>query len=96
MSANNQTLIQEYNGKWYVFANLQAESWVHYDEKTKTFDESRTNELHLGSAAAVCDSFQEAYDRAEKLDEDDYMGGTEYGIQVGHLCKDGAPLNIIP
>lgn len=96
MSANNQTLVQEYEGKWYVFSNLQAESWVHYDEKTNTFDDSRINELHLSEAAVVCDSLQEAYEKADEYDYDEDIGGTEYGIQVGHLCKDGALLKVIP
>jgi hypothetical protein len=27
MSANNQTLVRKYKGKWYVFLNIMAESW---------------------------------------------------------------------
>ena len=92
MSANNQTLIVEHGGRFYVFENVMAESWAHYDEETDTFDESRMNELPLTEASAVFDTRNEAFAKALELDEYE----TEYGVQSETLCKDGSPVNIIP
>jgi hypothetical protein len=93
MSANNQVLVKEYKGKWYVFGNLMAESWVHYDEKTEKFDDSRVNELKLSDAEGVFNSRDEAYEFALKVDRDDFP--TEYGVQFNRLCKDDSEVKII-
>ena len=93
MSANNMTLIKKFKGKFYVFENIVAESWTHYDEKTDTFDDSRRNELSLKEAEGVFPSFEEAYIFARELDNDN---GSEYGVQVNVLVKDGAEVKIIP
>ena len=93
MSANNQVLVKEYKGKWYVFGNLMAESWVHYDEKTEKFDDSRINELKLSEADGVFNSRDEAYEFASKVDRGDFP--TEYGVQFNRLCKDDAEVKII-
>lgn len=77
-----------------MYENIQAESWVHYDEKTQTFDESRVNELRVGAGKAF-DSRKDAINYAVKLEDADDMGGTEYGIH-DLLFKDGAPVKIIP
>ena len=61
MSANNQTLIKEYKGKWYVFPDVMAESWC--DEKGE-----HTNELHIKKCKYVYDSRDEAYENAKILD----------------------------
>lgn len=90
MSANNQTLIQKYRGKYYVLPDIQAESWISYDEKKGTFNEKRINELSLGPARGY-KIFHEAYKAAERV-ERNYP--TEYGIQVNRLCKDGAKVRI--
>lgn len=89
ISANNQTLIQEYKGKYYVFTNICAESWCN------EFGEHE-NELSLKEAVGEFDNFEEAYKFARQRDtDDDYMGGTEYGVQVNELCKDGGQVKII-
>ena len=96
MSANNQTLIQEYKGKWYVFANIQAESWCEIDENNKVI-EGRDNELRLKTADAVCETKEEAMRVAFKLDEGQGQFGdsTEYGVHINELCKDGSQVKII-
>lgn len=81
MSANNQTLVQQHKDKYYVFGNIQAESW---DDE---------NELSLQEADGVFDSFEKAFKFATKLDTNHW---TEYGVQVNHLCKDGAEIKLIP
>ena len=90
MSANNQTLIRKYKDKFYVFTNIMAESWS--DENNE-----HENELELKSAAAVCDSRDEAYEKALELDAKigEYEEGTEYGVQFNRLCKDDANVKII-
>ena len=95
MSANNQTLIKKHKGKWYVFTNIQAESWCAVDENDN-FIEGRDNELSLQSAAAVCNTRDEAFDKAVELDRDDELGETEYGVQFRRLCKDDSEVRIIP
>ena len=93
MSANNQTLVKEYKGKWYVFGNIMAESWVHYDHETQKFDDSRVNELELSEADGVFNSRDEAYEFALKVNDDNFP--TEYGVQFNRLCKDDAEVKII-
>jgi len=90
MSANNQTLIKEYKGKWYVFPNLMAESWDY-------FDNSGVNALPLKNAAGVYNSRDEAYQSALELDAKcgEFGEGTEYGVQFNRLCKDNAEVKII-
>ena len=96
MSANNQTLIKEYKGKWYVFTDIQAESWCEVDGKDKII-EGRENELHLNQAKTVCDSRDEAYEKALEIDskQGQWEEGTEYGVQFNRLCKDDGELKII-
>lgn len=85
MSANNQTLIKENEGKWYVFWNVQAESWC--DEEMKHF-----NELTLDEARGSYDTRDKALSAALELEEGD---ATEYGVQFDVLCKDGHSVNIV-
>ena len=59
MSANNQTLVKEYKGKFYIFSNIMAESWVHTNDDD-IIDETRINELPLSSNAGVFDNRDEA------------------------------------
>ena len=84
MSANNQTLIKEYKGKWYVFTNVMAESW------------SKKNKLSIKKTMAVCDTLDEAYDKALELDAKcgQFEQGTEYGVHFWRLCKDDAEVEI--
>ena len=88
MSANNCTLIKRYKGRWYIFSNVLAESW----EDTK----GRVNELSLKEAEAVCDTLEEAYEKAKEIDakEGQFDEGTEYGVQVDRLVKDQAEVII--
>lgn len=80
MSANDQMLVGEYQGKWYVFS-VMAESW---DE---------TNVLHVGKAIKAFDTKEEALVFADKYDqEQDYP--SEYGTST-RLIKDGAEVKII-
>ena len=75
-----------------------AESWTHYDPRTKKFDDSRVNEIWLSSAAGVYDSRDEAYENAFALTKEyDAEDGieTEYGVQFNRLCKDDAEVKII-
>ena len=87
MSANNQTLIKEYNGKWYVFENVMAESWV---------GKRGNNVLHIKGASVVCNSRDGAYEKALELDakSGEWEQGTEYGVQFNRLCKDDAEVII--
>lgn len=94
MSANNQTLIKEHKGRFYVFSNIMAESWIHCNDDD-TFDDARINELELSSAVAVFDNRDDAFEKAWELDQDDDMGGTEYGVQFNRLCKDDSEVKII-
>ena len=90
MSANNQTLIQEYKDKWYVFTNLIAESFCDEHEK-------HINELHIKDAGGVYNTYEEAYEAALKLDAEcgEFEEGTEYGVQLGRLVKDGLPVKLV-
>ena len=88
MSANNQTLIVSHKGKWYVFANVVAESFG---------SKKHMNELKTSEADGIFDSFEGAYKFAQKVDK--RVGqcgeGTEYGIQIGKFIKDDAKPKII-
>ena len=87
MSANNQTLVKEYKGKWYVFSNVMAESWG---------DEEHMNELELSTADRVCDTRDEAFSEAWRIEHESEEYSTEYGVQFNRLCKDDGKVNLIP
>lgn len=94
MSANNQTLIKEHGGRWYVFTNVNAESWG-WDEAK---EEPAPNILSIKSAQGVFDTRDEAYQAALKLTaEEDARDGieTEYGVQFSRLCKDSAEVTLV-
>lgn len=89
MSANNQTLIKEQGGKFYVFENVNAESWA---DKT-----GGVVELSISGAKGVFDNRDDAFNFALEVDRaDDQLGGTEYGVQFNRLCKDDAEVKLIP
>ena len=102
MSANNQTLVKEHKGRWYVFTNVMAESWCELDENDEII-KGRDNELSLKKAVGQFgirphggyDSRDEAFEVALELDQDDEFGGTEYGVQFNRLCKDDSEVKII-
>jgi len=93
MSANNQTLIKEHKGKWYVFVNVNAESWDWNKEK----NEPGPNKLSIKEADGVYDKRIDALSAAWRLDEiwGQFREGTEYGVQEDVLFKDGAEVEII-
>ena len=94
MSANNQTLIKEHKGKYYVFTNVSAESWCETDENDQII-EGRDNEISIKEAVGPFETRDEAFVKALELDQDDDFGGTEYGIQFNRLCKDDADVVVI-
>lgn len=75
-----------------------AESWCSCDGKIEHgAPEDKINELELKSAAAVCDTRDEAYEKALELEQKESEDGieTEYGVQFRYLCKDGAEIKIV-
>ena len=84
MSANNQTLVVEHRGKWLIYPDTMAESW------------SKNNELALEEAVIV---YKKPYalELAHILDDlqGEFEEGTEYGVVVGYLKKDGSKVKII-
>lgn len=95
MSANNQTLIKEFHGKFYVFTNVMAETWCEWDEKSNQPIEGQNNRLSIKGATGVFDTRDEALTAALKLEKDDDLGGTEYGIWFDRLCKDDGEVVLI-
>ncbi len=83
MSANNQTLIKEHKGKWYIFGNVNAESWKNPDTK------SSKNALRIQEADGVYDTRDEAYKAAIEIEkvQGQFEEGTEYGVQFNRLWK---------
>lgn len=92
MSKNNQVLIKEHKGKFYVF-DIMAESWGNFDEEGKLI--SDTNMLHVDEALNYFPTREKAYKFAKKYEAADDFGGSEYGIVNEILCKDGASVEII-
>ena len=75
-----------------------AESWCSCDGVIEHGSpEDKINELSLKSADAVCDTRDEAYEKALELEQKESEDGigTEYGIQFTRLCKDDAEVKII-
>ena len=91
MSANNQTLVKEYEDKFYVFSNVNAESW--WDED-RTEDDQK-NYMTVKEAFIPFDTLEEALEFAYQIDQDSMFGGTEYGVQINTLAKDGADVSLI-
>ena len=91
MSSNNQVLVKEHKGRWYVFNNITAESWC--DEHGE-----HENELSLSEATKSFETEKEALDFAHEIDnqfDDDWgMPNSEYGVHY-KLAKDGTDVKII-
>ena len=83
MSANNQILVKEHKGKWYVFNNIMAESW------------GKVNQLNISRADGVYGSRDEAYEAAIDMNEKEEWPGIEYGVQFNRLCKDDAEVELV-
>lgn len=79
MSANNQILIKEYKGKWYVF-DVMAESWENA--------EGKVNPLSLKSAVGEYSTKAQALEYGLAISVH-----TEYGV-ADRLIKDGADVTI--
>ena len=79
MSANNQTLIREQNGKFYVFSNVNAEAW------------SKQPTLSKETAECICDSLEESVNIAVAIEESEK---TEYGIVLNRLKKDNSKVRL--
>lgn len=86
MSINNQMLIKEHKGQFYVF-DVMAESWGEFDEDGNLI--SKTNYLPVERAKAVCNTREEAHKVAHKLDSKEMLSA-EYGVIDEKLAKDGA------
>lgn len=81
MSANNQTLIKKHSdGKYYIFSNVNAESW------------DDVNILSIKRCEDSCSNFEDAYGIAEEIEKEE---PTEYGIHKETLAKDGAKVVLI-
>ena len=80
MSANNQTLVKEHNGSWYVFKNIMAESW------------DKENVIYVRHAYSTHSTREEAFQAALRIDDEDH---TEYGVQIDVLHKDDAEVKLI-
>ena len=93
MSRNDQLLVKEYEGKFYVF-DVMAESWGEWDEKNNK-PLSNDNKLSVKEAEGVFDTREEAHKFAHKLDAEDEWFGSEYGVVDEVLYKDGAPVIIV-
>lgn len=85
MSANNQILVKEHKGKFYVF-DVMAESWGGYEDMP-------LNTLSIKAAQGSFDSREEAHEFAHKLDNEDIYP-SEYGVVDEVLWKDGADVFI--
>lgn len=73
MSANNQNLVLEKDGKYYVFLDVMAESW---DE---------VNKIDKSEAKAVFDSFEAAYKYSLANDMDTEYGTSGRLVKDGAL-----------
>lgn len=93
MSRNDQLLVKEYKGKYYVF-DVMAESWGEWDDN-KNEPISDKNKLNLSEASGVFDTREEAHKFAHKVNSYDEWGGSEYGVVDEVLYKDGAEVELI-
>lgn len=82
MSRNDQLLVKEHGGKFYIFS-VMAESW------------DSSNKLSLDEALGVFDAREEAHQFAHKHDAEDEMFGSEYGVVDEVLAKDGQDVKIV-
>ncbi len=92
MSRNDQLLVKEHKGKFYVF-DVMAESWGEWSEDNKII--SNKNKLHINQAKGIFDTREEAHKFAHKLDAKDEWFGSEYGVVDEVLYKDGASVEIV-
>lgn len=92
MSANNQILVKEYNGKFYVF-DVMAESWGEWDMVSGKFTIEK-NKLYIGEAKGKFSTRQKAHDFANSIEDNSPWGSSEYGVIDEVLYKDGAEVTL--
>lgn len=92
MSRNDQLLVKEHQGKFYVFS-VMAESWGETDDNFKLISDD--NKLPLSKALGGFNTREEAHSFAHKVDQKDEWGGSEYGVVDEVLYKDGAEVVIV-
>lgn len=80
MSANNQLLVKEHKGKFYIF-DVMAESW------------DDTNILDIKEARGVFPTREEAHRFAHSTESSETLP-SEYGVVDEILCKDGTEVII--
>lgn len=85
MSRNDQLLVKEHKGKFYVF-EVMAESW-----NSELFGD---NNLKLTEARGEFETRDAAHKFAHNLDTNDEWGGSEYGVVDEVLYKDDASVVI--
>jgi len=96
MSRNDQILVKEHEGRFYVF-DVMAESWgeTRYDEMMRTWVVvSNTNYLSLSDTKGSFPTREAAHKFARHYESLDDWGGSEYGVVDEVLFKDGAPVVI--
>ena len=84
MSINNQILVKEHRGKFYVF-DVMAEGWGEWEDDKLI---SETNYLPLKSALGSFKTRKEAHEFAHHYDSKQYLSA-EYGVVDEVLAKDG-------
>jgi len=91
MSQNNETLVIEHNGRWLVFRDVIAEAWGDDEETIKE------PTLSAKDAKGNFDTKEKALEFAFELDAKcgQWEEGTEYGVVVGKLIKDGTKVKVI-
>jgi hypothetical protein len=75
MSANNQILISQHKDRWYVFDNIQAESW------------DDINKIDVNEAVAGFDSKEDAIHLAHELEDETEYGIGFWLIKDGAKVK---------
>jgi len=91
MSANNQILVKEHKGRFYVF-DVMAETWGEWKNDKPV---SKKNYLSLERALKSFDTYEEAHEYAHYYDDTDDIYPAEYGVVDEVLYKDNAPVIIV-
>jgi len=90
MSANNQVLVKKYKHRWYVFNNIQAESWEDGKGRINRLSIKEADSSHWTKWGALKKAF------AIDAEIDDFtMINSEYGVVMDVLHKDQAEVILI-
>jgi len=86
MSSNDQTLICEEGGQFFVFTSVNAEAW-----------QEGEHTLSKKEAKGVFDNREDALIVAGKWDEEEsqFGEGSEYGIIFDKLSKDNTSVRLV-